>query len=722
MTRSFAFVLLSSTALAITSPGLAQSGDDSSAPAASTMVAPDTDEGLGDIVVTAQRRAQALQSVPISVQAFTGEKLDASGIMNTADLALITPGLVVARGVGLSSPFLRGIGSSSNGPGVESPVATYVDGVYYGSKADAMSSLANVERVEVLKGPQGTLFGRNATGGLIQIITRDPSSTPGMNARVGYANYETVMASGYVTGGLAENVAADLAVDYLDQGKGWGYNTTTGNDVNLTNSFLARAKLLIRPSDDTKIVVAGDYSERDSDVGASVRFLDGVIPAGGQPYTGPRYGVQNNVDQFFRSKARGASATLTHDFRDITFTSITAYRRTNYTLALDSDASPAPTLRFDSSVRERQFSQELQLSGGSPSSLEWTAGLFYFDGNGHQTISFAGIFYRDLAATQTTRSYAAYAQLTYPVMENTRLTLGARYNAEKRTLSGQQFNLTANGTVLSTVTVPPGTDAKFNKLTWRVALEHDLADDVLGYASYNRGFRSGGFNPSGLTTPPFRPEVLDAFELGLKSSLLDRRLRLNLAAFYYDFKDIQLSQFALGVQTVRNAAQAELYGVDLDMEALLTSQLRLTGSFEYLKSKYKSFPGAAIAAPLPGGGNVITIGDASGNDLIRAPRFTVSAALDYSLPLNADTSADFNVTYSYNDGYFGEPDNLLFQPSFSLVNARATLNFGDRHKISIWGRNLTDKYYTTILNAATVGSVGSPGEPRTYGLTFETRF
>ncbi|NIJ37542.1 iron complex outermembrane receptor protein [Sphingopyxis panaciterrae] len=730
--RAIVFTLVGIAALTLTPPSWAQeqekpgSPEQPSAPSSSSEN-PDVRGGLSDIVVTAQRREQSLQSVPIAVQAFSGERLQASGIENTADLAMVTPGLVVVRGVGLSSPFLRGIGSSSNGPGVESPVATYVDGVYYGSKATAMGSLANVERVEVLKGPQGTLFGRNATGGLIQIITRDPSSTPGFTAKAGYQNYATVTASGYVTGGLAQDVSADLALDYRNQGKGWGFNTVTGTDVNVSDSFLARSKILIEPGPDTRIVLSGDYGEWDSDTGLATRFADGFLGSNGQPYVGPRYGVQASFDQFFRSRAGGVSLTATHSFDDITLTSITAYRRSNYAFAFDGDGTAAPVLRFETAVHERQFSQELQLSGGSPDALEWTAGAYFFDANGRQSVLFSGTSFptlitRAVYGAQSTRAYAGYAQGTYSVAEGTRITLGARYNSEKRGLSGDVILTALDGTVTRPTIVPDGTDATFNKLTWRVAVDHDLAEDVLAYASYNRGFRSGGYNPSNLTNPPFRPEVLDAYELGFKSSLFDRRLRLNIAAFFYDFRDIQLSQFVLGVQTVRNAARAEVYGLDVDFEALVTERLRLSGSFEYLKGEYKSFPGAAFAVPLPAGGNAVVIGDAAGKELIRSPRVTGNVAVDYSLPLQSGLTADFNVTYTYNDGFFWEPDNYLFQKSYSLVNARASISFDDHHKISVWGRNLANKYYATTASAASVGTVASPGEPRTYGVTLETKF
>lgn len=673
------------------------------------------DAGLGDIVVTAQRKSENLQKVPIVIQAFSAEKLQASGISTTADLAIVTPGLVLSRGVGLSSPYIRGIGNGSNGPGVENSVGLYVDGVYYASKAGAMAELDNVERVEVLKGPQGTLFGRNNTGGLIQIITKDPTVEPSFSAKVGYGNYDTVTASGYISGSLTDNVKADVLLSYRNQGEGWGKNIVTGSDANYTNNFYARSKMVLDLNDDTKIVLAGDYIDYESDVGINVHVLDGLLGTFGYDYTGGKYGVGNNDDQLFRSKAGGGSMTLTHDLGDVTLTSISAYRKTKYNFVLDADASPLSFLTFISAVEEKQLSQELQLAGGDGGPLQWQVGGYYFSNKSNVTTDFTGIFTRNAVADVATKSWAAYAQGTYSLAETTRVTAGLRYTTERRTIEGAQLDAGVQ-------TISADDATTFNKLTWRIALEQDLARDVLGYLSYNRGFRSGGYNPGTLSNPAFRPEVLDAYEVGIKSTLFDRRLRFNVGAFYYDFQDIQLSQFILGTQFVRNAASAELYGVDVDFEALLTEGLTLSGGVEYLKATYKDFEGATFSTPLPGGGNSVAIGNAKGNDIVRTPRWTGNLSLDYSLPVGDTNSLDFNVTYSYNDGWYPEPDNLLRQDAYSLVNARVSFNFNDHASMSVWGRNLTNKFYYTILTANSLASVGSPEAPRTYGITLETKF
>lgn len=682
---------------------------------------------VSDIVVTAQRREESLQKVPLTVQAFSSENLAATGIQTTADLPAVTPGLVLARGIGLSSPFLRGVGSSSNGPGVENSVATYVDGIYLGSKSAALSQLIDVERVEVLKGPQGTLFGRNATGGLIQIVTRDPAVDPGLRLTLDASNYETAVVSSYVNGGIADGLSAGLSLTNRYQGAGWGRNVVTGRDVNVTNFFSTRGKVKYEASEDLTFTVAGDYTFYESDVGAATRVLEGARAVNGYVYEGPRYGVADDVDQFLRSRIGGVSLTATHDGHSSTLTSITAYREARYRVALDSDVTPARNLRFDSTVNERQFSQELQLSGGSRTGLQYSLGGYLFIADGRSVNGLSGALFPTLTSSQTigeqrTRSGAAYVQATYALAESTRLTAGLRYTVEKRELLGFNRRIALDGSTAIPFVVPRGTETTFRRPTWRIALDHDLAPDVLGYMSYNRGFRSGGFNPGLLTNPPVKPEILDAYEVGLKSSLLDQRLRLNVSGFYYSFSDIQLSQFALGIQTIRNAAKAELYGLDLDFEVVPITRLRFSGGLEYLQGTYRSFPGAAFAVPLPGGGNQLIIGDASGKDVIRTPRLTGNVALNYTVPVGPSELV-FNVNYAYNDGFFTEPDNLLRQRAYSLINGQIGLEMEDgRQRVVLWARNLTNRYYTTILTAASVASISSPGEPRTFGVRWEGRF
>lgn len=689
-------------------------------------VAPQT--GLEEIVVTAQRRAERLQDVPIAVSAFTGDQLAAAGIQRTSDLAVVTPGFVLSQGVGLGSPYLRGVGSTINGPGVENSVATYVDGVYQGIKSASLSALDNIERVEVLKGPQGTLFGRNATGGLVQIITRDPVATPSMNLSIGYASFDAVTSSAYVTGGIAEDLNADLAVSYRHQGDGWGTNVTTGREVNQNDFAVLRSKWLWTPGDTTRATLAGDYSWTKSSIGLAYRPADGFLPTrdGNRPFPGGEYDTAGDIDPRFRSRSGGLSLKLEQELGFADLVSISAYRSGRYSLLLDSDVTREPYLVFDGTNRERQFSQEVQLVGGERSGVQWTIGGYFYHNRGTQANRFTGSIVptralQVVASQQTTDSYSVFGQATWAFTSRARITAGLRQTWEQRELEARRDSFFTDG---STVTnLSPRGRIVYRPTTMRFALDYDVTPDVMLYGSYNRGFKSGGFNGSQLPieTAPVRPEILDAFEAGFKSNLLGNRLRLNLSGFYYDFRDIQLSIAVLGVQTPRNAAAAEMYGADLDVEALVTDTLRLSFAAEYLKGRYTSFPDANIAVPLPAGNRVVS-GSATGNDLIRTPRVTLTAAADYSIPIGNERSVDLNVTYSYNDGYFAEADNYLRQPAYSLVNARVSLPVGENVTLAVWGRNLLDKFYTTSLLAQAVGTVLSADEPRTAGIELRAKF
>ncbi|WP_313803213.1 TonB-dependent receptor [Sphingobium sp.] len=678
---------------------------------------------IKDIVVTAQRKSENLQKVPISVLAVSEEQLVQSGVVSTADLPLITPGLVYTRGVGFGYPYLRGIGSSGNGPGQENSVAVYVDGVYIATKLSGVTDLTNIERVEVLKGPQGTLFGRNATGGLIQVITKDPPKQASMMVRLGYDNYDTVTAAGYVGVPLSDNVGMDIAINYQNQGEGWGTNLTTGEDVNLEDKFSARSKIVARLGELTKVTLSGDYSFRDSSIGTTYRYLDGAVGVGGYvfPASGGDYDNTSAYDVGLKGRASGLSLTIDHDAGFANLMSISAWRKSKYFLLADNNLDGQPSAAGSADNREQQFSQEFQISSPSGRSLQWTFGLYGFWYKGNQNLALIGNsrpLQFQVNGIQKAQSYAVYGQATQELWEGGRLTAGLRHTWERRTLEGR-FSF-----------APPITRqmARFNKLSWRLALDQDIGPDALVYASYNRGFKSGAFNAGFLQLVPVKPEVLDAFEAGIKSSLLDRRLRLNLAAYYYDFKDIQLQQFVNGVGGLRNAAKAEIYGLDADAELVVTDGLTLSGNLAWAKGTFKSFPGANIATPridvngVPTGGNQIVVGDVSGNEIPRLPRITATAGLNYIVPVRGEKQLEFNITYSYNDGYYPEPDNYLRQSSYSLINARADFHFNENLKLGVWVRNLTDQLYTTALTAQAGGDSYAPAEPRVYGMTLETKF
>lgn len=721
--------LASTSALAI-SPSLAQpiSGPQSTADGSAQPSAVEdqgASGGVEDIVVTAQRRDENLQKVPISVQSFSGDQLAAKGITSTLDLPRVVPGLVFGRGVGIGSTFLRGVGTGSSGAGVENSVALYVDGVYYATKSAAISDLANISRIEVLKGPQGTLFGRNASGGLIHIITGDPADTPKLTLKAGYGNFDTLTASGHGSLPLAEGLAVNLAASYTNQGDGWGKNLATGKDVSLTDQFNTRSKIKWEPSDSTKVILAGDYAYARTSVGLAIRPIYGLKPARGPLYTGGQYDIFADQESKLVSRGGGASLKVEQDLSFGRFLSISAWRKSTYDALFDNDYTTDPWIKTNIVVDEKQYTQEFQLSGGTTSTVQWTTGLYFFAykgtqdfytyGNATPTLQFSRRYGR-----QWSKSQAIYAQATKELLPNTRLTLGGRYTWEQREVNGFVEQTSITGVLTSTL--QPKKKKSFSDPTWRIAVEHDFAPDVLGYASYNRGFKSGIFNVGNPLAPAVNPEVIDAYEVGFKSTFLDRKVRLNAAAFYNDFSDIQLSAFVSGQpQSLRNAARAEIYGLDVDFEIVPTPGLRFSGSAEWLHARYTSFPGAPGTSPLPGGGNSVIAIDASGNHMLRAPDFSASAAIDYSIPVG-DGSVDFNVNYTHSSKSYQEISEVLFVSPIDLINARVAWNINPQYRVSVWGRNLTNKFYFGQMNALNTASQGSAAEPRAYGIDFQFEF
>src|SRR5882757_2512773 len=341
-----------------------------------------TDEyALEEVVVTAQRRSENLQNVPIAVTAITAETLQARGASNMTDMIAAVPSVTMASGSYLQ-PRIRGIGNTAVGPGFESGVAVYVDGVYQASPAANLFSLSNIDRMEILKGPQGTLFGRNATGGVIQIITRKPSDAFDGNASFTAANYDDYSGNFYVTGGLAPGVAVNFAAHTEFQGDGWGKNQFNNRDVYRTyHDIVLRSSLLLDPTDRTSILISGDYENNDSTTGVAQK----LIPGTGFPFpglvrpTGNPWNVDLDVQPVAQLLGGGISANATQALDFASLVSITAYRRSQLHLTFDGDITNIPLLAIDIVQPDRQFSQELQLIQNAGSAIKGVIGAFYFD-------------------------------------------------------------------------------------------------------------------------------------------------------------------------------------------------------------------------------------------------------------------------------------------------------------------------------------------------------
>ncbi len=715
--------------------------------------------GIADIVVTANKRSESMQKVPIAITAVTSDRLAQVGITSTKDLAQVVPGLVIQTSLSGTQAHLRGVGTTALSAGTENSVATYVDGVYILSLNGALAQLNSIDQIEVLKGPQGTLFGRNATGGVISIRTKDPSHDFGGDFNFRYANYDTVSGQAYLTAGVTDNIAADIAAFASIQGNGWGKNLFNGRDVNKLDQYAVRSKWLIEPTDKDTLRIVGDYSETRGNYLNSfapftaVNYGPGATTAAqrpdlapyvasgalaptavvGDPYTfnGGFYDINMAQQPRYLFRTGGGSLQWDHDFDAVRFTSITAYRKAFNSVAWSN--IPVPADRASASWREKesQFSQELQLTSGTGSTVKWVLGLFYLNGNAEYTdFSITGTTLAPLQSLGfrskvTTESGAAFGQVTVPLWTGANITGGLRYTIERRGVDG--FTLLDFGGGAFPVGV---TDAHttFKKLTWRIALDQQLAPGILAYASYNRGFKSGLYNSIPPSSDIIQPEVLDAYEAGLKTDLLDRRVRLNVAGFYYDYKNLQVTVFTPTSAVLQNGAKARIYGADVDLTAKIGTHLTLTAGGTLMKSEFLSYPNAGFFTPQPasaGGGAVGTIGSAKGNRLPYAPDFTFNVGAAYTTPVG-DGTLNANVNYSYSGRWYAGPDNIASQPAYGLLDGSINYTFpGDHLQAGIWVRNLTDKKYRVFI--AEQGNPGGyfqglVGAPRTYGVSLGYKF
>ncbi|HKX79040.1 MAG TPA: TonB-dependent receptor [Novosphingobium sp.] len=687
--------------------------------------------GIADIVVTAQRRAESAQDVPISLQSFSSEALARTAVRNTEDLTAVVGGMLIQPSAARPTVFVRGVGTNSSN--TTPAVLTFVDGVYY--PFGQSTELVNVASVEVLKGPQGTLFGRNATGGVIQITTRPPSETLGAKVEIGYGNYETVDTMAYVTGGLVTGLAMDVALRYSNQGNGFGTNVFNGEDVFFTNKFAGRTRLRAELSDVTNLTLSADYSQVRGTVGTNVSPAAGygtLFVAGAIRRRGPGEFYPGTYDvnagprsPSFRAKEWGVSGTFETEFSDITFRSITAYRESEEHIFIDFDGGPASTINLTIDREPRtSFTQELQLLSSGSGPFEWVAGAFYYRGKAQ--IAGFELNAQEAFSTDIDESVAVYGQGSYEILPDTKLTLGGRYTIEKRSIDG--FVL-VNGVEAAGRT--GRNSQKFKEPTWRIALDHNLSENALVYASVSRGFNAGFFNQSSLAgfateaqNPPVLPEFLTAYEVGAKTDLLDRRLRVNVAAFLYDYKGLQQQIYDQGAVKTINAGSAKIQGIDFEITALPVPSLTLSLSGTFLDSKYKSYPLAPDYVPQPNGsiiagGNV----DAKGNTITNAPKISYTASISHVLSTSIGeftTSANLN----YRGKTWVDPANRFKLPTRYLLNVTERWTDPTNHYfISIWAKNLLDKHYDYAINILTpAGLVGNVAPPRTYGASVGFEF
>ena len=691
--------------------------------------------GVAEVVVTAQRRQENIQNVPISINAVSGDALIKTGITTTGELQQVVPGLTIsAVGSGfVSYTYIRGGGTNQLDAGSDPSVAYFVDDIYIGGTSGLQFGLFDIDHVEVLKGPQGTLFGRNAASGAISIVTARPSSTFNGYADVNVGNYAAVIARGSVTGPITKDGSLlGRLSGFYERHEGYTKNLLPGGtDPGYVSAGGARGQLEWSHENLTVLLAADFLTSRD---GMTNQFLTGASVGGLVKPTLPEPTDQSffrhyyDLNGYENQNAYDASARIELKTGIGTFTSISAFRSNKFDRLQDQDATEYNAYILGSSETDHTFSQELRLAGDALDRFHYLAGLYYYNARtvANYTVNLGPAFATTLPPgsglsddfTLNTQSYAAFGQATYDLTRRVSLTVGGRYTEDDK-----QDQRTVNRAIPppnKVYTVDP--QVKFHAFTPAVTLNFKPNDNILAYFSYREGFKSGGFQALGaasatLANIPFLPEHVASYEVGLKTGFFDRRLVADVALFQSDITDQQVSHvdttFAPPYPVlIENAGQTRDDGIDINLEARPFPALTLTANATLQDARFLQYQSGAISY--------------AGRHQLRSPNFTGYVSAEYAVPTEVGKFT-LRGDYSYQSTEFFDPTNTslpgLFSPAYGVGNARLTFTPNRAPLLlAAYVRNISDTHY--FVNVAISGPTGvaDPGAPRTYGVELNYRF
>ena len=724
---------------------------------------------LEEITVTAQKREQSLQDVGIAITAFSSEDIRQYGFSNAIDIISKVPGLDNYSNYGPGSSaniVVRGVGLNDFGEGHEAPVTAYVDEAYIVSVPAVDFALFDIDRVEVLRGPQGTLFGRNSTGGLVHFVTARPTKETTGFLSIGGGRFGEIKGEGAISGSLSDNLTGRLSF-LAHHSDGYIDNVNPNlDDGGQAGTNAVRGQLMFEPSDDLRILAKVEYADVskihtyyeqepmsvDPATGLFSTDLSGTDGAG---YNEINFGAGDpnvtNTNRPSKLEQDGLSFLLRieKDFESFTLTSVTSYLEMDRALVEDCDASANDICFADFPYETDWITQELR-ANGSTDNMRWTAGVYYLHQNAKNNpdavfnIPLGGptavdpttglyngaIFPIALAANweQDTDSYSFFGQVEYDITPAFTLIGGVRWGEDKKDFTdfdnatlrtpGNLFLVADGGPAVAN----PFTDSrKDSLLSWKLEVDYRPSDDVLLFASVSRGTKAGGFNngflsPAAVADPatsiPYDDESNTAYEIGIKSTWLDRRLRLNASAFHYDYSDYQVFNWeGIGGLVVNNDANAS--GFEVEIEAALTEQLQARVGFGYLDTKIKDITGRAP-------------GFTADRDMANAPEVTANGALTYDFHVSGNVDAriiwDWNYTSERFTNNFNDPTSEL--ESYFKHNASVIFNIGENWSLSAYVRNISDKEnenkvfvfgdlnYRQVIHA----------QPRTYGANLTYSF
>ena len=701
---------------------------------------------IEEIVVTARKRTESLQDVPISVAAVSGDVLESAAYQELNDIDRITPN-VVFEGLDRTKPLInvRGIGTRTYDPGSDPSVGVFIDGVYLGRFGGLDMDLMQIERIEVLKGPQGTLYGRNTIGGALSVVTKDPTdefeSEISVEAGASDISGDDLWSiSGRVAGPLGDSgVLGSLAVSKRER-DGYIKVQQTGVRGGDEDSISTQGKLIFPLGETAELKIAADYTDMDGPALVFTRDdLDGrspslFFPAPPQP-TDLYEPTGNETDVFTDKEIWGVAATLDWSVGEIEITSITSYRELDWEAGDDLDASELDVSYLTETEEADQFSQELRLNW-STDNADLLLGVFYgqeevervdsidFGPDGLELLLLPLDLVWDFGAALDSTSFAVFAQYDWRFADDWTATIGGRYSEDEKDFD---FDIQTLNILL------PGFQTSLSE-DWdsfdpSVSIKWDVSDDAMLYASWTSGYKSGSFQffPTSelFARQVADPEEVESIEVGIKSQWLDQRLQINAAIFDMEYEDLQLlslrplldemgNDTGVSALVIDNAADSSIQGFEVELRAVLSAAWALDFSYGYLDAEFDDY----VRGPTE---------DFSGNKLARSPEHSINVALNFGWEFSFG-KVDGRIGYTWRDEYYFEPDNELIDPNSQqdaegLLDASLKFGLQDGWSILIWGRNLTDeRYRTSVLN-----STGDPQrtggiEPRTMGVRVTKRF
>lgn len=700
----------------------------------------------GDIVVTAQRRQERVQDIPVAISAFGSDQIERGGIASLESIAPRVPSFYFGSfGAARPQLYIRGIGTRSFDPGSESSVGVFADDVYLGRSSGSFGAMKDIERVEVLRGPQGTLYGRNTIGGAINVISKAPSDELTGNFEAGISNFGGYNVFGALGGPIAGDKLMVRIAGWREERDGYVTNTATGHRFQGIENTGGRIRATIAPVEPLKIDLTAEWmkdgnkaafgglNQGTSGAPASVFFRGSGTASSNSDL---RRGALSS-DPFLDREVKSYIGRVEYDAGGATMTAISALRLLDIKDGRDLEGSSLDILDQSSVEHSRQFTQELRIASNPGDSLsfgglvDWIIGGFYYHDTSNRTDSFrvglnsavraaAGTPATDVALSDyKIESYAVFGQATFHLTDALDVTVGGRYSHDSKRAT--QAGTTTDAAPIIAAPFTTTNSAKYESFDPRIVVAYKLSSDANVYASFSTGFKSGGFQyvpfSKGQADVLFSPEDIKAYEIGFKSEWLDRALRINGAAYYYDYKNLQISRIILPagstapVSLISNAASSTIKGVDLEITARPSRHFEVNIAYGYLDAKYDKYVFNATT-------------DFSDTRMVRAPEHSINIGAEWRVPVLDDGEFSLRADYALVGDFFHEPGqgNIVYgtgipltsEDGYGLLDLRATLSKGNL-KLTVYATNLGNTKYRRTINALGNTVVGFAGAPRIFG-------